>query len=173
MSSAGIIQSYGLFWRTEDVFWQTFKKRELLGVPRGARTSQPTNFSERVGIYVLYEGHRMIYVGQTGAGQNRLFQRLRTHTRDVYADRWDHFSWFGLRRPIRNGGLSSERMRAVSSIAKALDHMEAVLIAAAEPSLNKQGGRFGRNVRRFIQVRDERLGPTDSEMLRDLWDQSR
>jgi hypothetical protein len=158
MSSAGIIQSYGLFWRTEDVFWQTFKKRELLGVPRGARTSQPTNFSEQVGIYVLYEGHRMIYVG---------------HTRDVYADRWDHFSWFGLRRPIRNGGLSSERMRAVSSIAKALDHMEAVLIAAAEPSLNKQGGRFGRNVRRFIQVRDERLGPTDSEMLRDLWDQSR
>lgn len=51
----------------------------------------------------------------------------------------------------------------------ALNHIEAVLIASAEPSLNKQGGRFGKSAKRYLQIRDGRLGPTESEMLRELW----
>jgi len=166
---AGIIQCYGLFWRKDCVYWNASSKARLLGVPARAKTAVPTDFHEQVGIYVLYEGHQMIYVGQTGSGKRKLFSRLKAHTRDVLANRWDHFSWFGLRRPISNGNLSTEKLRTSAGMATALNHIEAVLISAAEPALNKQGGRFGKNAKRFLQIRDDRLGPTESEMIRQLW----
>ena len=169
MAASAIIQCYGLFWRREDVYWKASTNALLMGVPGNARTSEPTDFHEQIGIYVLYEGHQMIYVGQTGSGERKLYSRLKAHTKDSLAGRWDHFSWFGLRRPIGKGNLSTETIRASASISIALNHIEAVLIAASEPSLNKQGGRFGKNVRRFLQLRDERLGPTEQEMLRQLW----
>lgn len=97
---SGIIQCYGLFWREEDVFWGAGRTRgQLLGVPARLRTATPTDFRQQVGIYVLYSGHQMIYVGQTGSGKRKLFSRLKAHRRDSLADRWDRFSWFGLRRP--------------------------------------------------------------------------
>ena len=34
--------------------------------------------------------------------------------------------------------------------------------------MNGQGGRFGENVTRYQQVRDQRLGPSTHEMLRKL-----
>ena len=46
--------------------------------------------------------------------------------------------------------------------------MEAILIAAAEPSLNKKGGSFGRR-RRYMQFRDEDLGSTQSEMIKVIY----
>ena len=36
-----------------------------------------------------------------------------------------------------------------------LDHIEAVLIAAAEPFRNKQGGRFGKDVTHYRQYKGE------------------
>ena len=47
-------------------------------------------------------------------------------------------------------------------------NLMAVLIAAAEPPLNRQGGTFGRGVGRYLQVRDERLGLSEEQMLRRL-----
>lgn len=121
---------------------------------------------------MLYKGHDIIYVGQAGARNSKLFGRLKNHRKDFLANRWDRFSWFGLRRVLSSGKLSTETDRAKASIATALNHIEAVLIAAAEPSLNKQGGRFGRNTVRFLQSRDERLGPTQEQMLRAVWQRS-
>jgi hypothetical protein len=60
--------------------------------------------------------------------------------------------------------------KARSSFEVALNQIEAVMIASAEPSLNKQGGRFGKN-RKFLQVRDERLGPTQEEMIKSVYEQ--
>ena len=46
----------------------------------------------------------------------------------------------------------------------------AILIAATEPSLNLQQERFGKDAVRYLQVRDEeRLPPTQEQMLRDVW----
>ena len=61
-------------------------------------------------------------------------------------------------------------MRAKSSFEIALNQIEAALIASAEPSLNKQGGQFCKN-RKFLQVRDERLGPTEKEMIKFVYEQ--
>jgi len=167
---AGIIQAYGLFWSEENVHWGRGRQRgTLLGVPAGARTSDPIDFRDQVGIYILYEGHQMIYVGQTGAGAQRLFKRLKKHRNDSLVKRWDHFSWFGLRRVNQSGNLSTENLRASASIAVTLNHIEAVLIAAAEPILNNQGGRFGKHAKRYLQKRDDHLGPTHEEMITELW----
>src|SRR5712692_8366035 len=109
---AGIIQSYGLFWLSDNVFWGRGRQGgELLGVPARAVSSKPIDFREQIGIYVLYSGHQMIYVGQTGSKNQRLFTRLKLHQRDALARRWDHFSWFGLRRVLEKGKLSIETDR--------------------------------------------------------------
>jgi hypothetical protein len=167
-----IIQSYGLFWDVENVYWgRGSNPGSLLGVPARARSSVPVDFREQIGIYVLYQDHRIVYVGQAGSGRKRLFKRLRDHRKDHLANRWNKFSWFGLRRALASGELAAEKIRATASLNTALNHIEAVLISATEPSHNKQGGRFGKGtgVLKYIQYRDERLGPTEKQMLRDLW----
>ena len=74
---ADVIQSYGLFWREADVFWGAGRQKgELLGVPARRRRSMPIGFREQIGIW-LYDGHQMVYVGQTGSGKKqRLFSLL-------------------------------------------------------------------------------------------------
>ncbi len=169
----GIIQSYGLFWKEEDVFWgRGNQPGAIFGVPARARSSEPVDFRRQIGIYVLYSGHNVIYVGQTGSKDQRLLNRLKRHRKDVLADRWDHFSWFGLRRVLNSGQLSTEKLRAGAKVSAALDHMEAILIAATEPPLNRQGGRFGKGTVRYLQVRDSRLGLTENRMLLELWRRS-
>lgn len=170
---ADIVQSYGLFWKVDNVFWGAGSNPgALLAVSARARRSEPVDFRDQVGIYILYNGHRMIYVGQAGSGKRGkrfLFKRLRSHRRDVLAGRWDAFSWFGLRRVLKNGRLSKVNRRSRSPLSATLNHMEAVLIAGAEPTLNRQAGRFGRDATRYLQLRDERLGLTDQQMVRQMW----
>ena len=167
-----LIQAYGLFWNESDVYWgQGRQAGSLLGRPFRARTASPSDFREQIGIYVLSKDHDIVYVAQAGAKNQRLFGRLRSHRKDTLGRRWNKFSWFGLRRPLANGGLSTENLRASASRASALNHIEAVLIATSEPTLNRQGGRFGkqRGILRYAQVRDSRLGPTRDEMLRAVY----
>ncbi len=165
-----ITRSYGLFWLADEIYWgKGVHRGELLGVPASARSSVPVDFRDQIGIYVLYMGDQMIYVGQTGSGSHRLLVRLKNHRRGMLFGRWDRFSWFGLRAPLKNGKLSNETIRAGASIASVLNHMEAILIASAEPVLNRQGGRFGSAVKKFLQVRDPRLGPTTEEMIKEMW----
>ena len=75
-----------------------------------------------------------------------------------------------IRVDLASGSLSKVNARARSTAATTLDQIEAVLIAAAEPALNRQGGRFGKR-RRYLQVRDERLGLTQSEMIQSIYDE--
>jgi hypothetical protein len=103
----------------------------------------------------------------------RLFDRLKQHTRDQLADRWSRFSWFGVRAVNQNGQLRVENMAAHAEMGDVLNHIEGILIASAEPPHNRQGGRFGEDVEQFLQDRDERLGPEPNVMLRDVWKQSK
>ena len=65
----------------------------LLGVQQTGST--PVNFTEQVGVYVLYDVHRPVYVGRVT--EPRIGIRLFDHTRDRLTGRWDRFSWFGVR----------------------------------------------------------------------------
>lgn len=156
-----LISNYGLFWRADNVFWgwQNNDGR-LLGVPANNLRAEQVDFGERTGIYVLYSDYDIIYIGQTGNADQKLLKRLRQHRRDPLADRWNQFSWFGLRQVLITRKLKKERMTAMKSrTADVLNHIEAILIYAAEPRLNRQGGRFGENVEQFLQRRDDKLKP--------------
>lgn len=156
-----LIRNYGLFWELNNVFWgRPGVRGHLQGVPK-KRSAYPVDFRNQQGVYILYDSSsRMVYVGQSGANaEQRLFDRLKQHTVDHLADRWTIFSWFGVRSVNFSGKLRVEWAAARTDISDVLNHTEAILIYASAPSLNKQGGPFGRNVEQYFQHRDDRLGP--------------
>jgi hypothetical protein len=165
-----LIQNYGLFWNASNVFWGAGKKAgRLLGVPATNTTATPTDFREQSGVYVLYADYDLVYVGQVGSGKQKLLTRLKQHTRDSLAGRWNKFSWFGVRWVKKNNELANEADGKHSTHTEVLNHIEAILIHAAEPKQNRQGGRFGEDVVQFLQMRDERLGPTREDIIHDIW----
>lgn len=166
-----LIRNMGLFWRLDNVYWDAGTQTgKLLGVDSKKVSSGPVDFSDQIGVYCLYAGYSLVYVGQVGSGNQRLFIRLKQHCKDDLAGRWDRFSWFGT-RPLTPKGdrlTKVEKGKFHPALDVVLNHIEGILIQAAEPPLNGQDGRFGSGVTRFLQVRDTRLGATDSELLRAL-----
>ena len=160
------ILNLGARWRARDVWWSSDPKNaKLLGVKAKALRGPLANFAHQSGIYVLYADFTPIYVGQAN---KRLFSRLKLHLlHDDLAGRWDRFSWFGFRKVV--GGntpkLSKPGVKFSISTNQLLDHLEAMMIHAFEPALNGQEGRFGRGVVRYKQVRDDRLGPGDRDLI--------
>ncbi len=88
-----MIRTYGLFWKVEEVFWG---KKNNPGSLFGSRTQSAkdvtVDFREQRGIYALYADYNLIYVGQTGSGNDRLFNRLKLHQSDHLVERWNRFS---------------------------------------------------------------------------------
>jgi hypothetical protein len=172
-----LICNYGLFWRKDWIHWgRGSNPGHLCGLKVGAKTGEPVDFREQQGVYCLYdESFKLVYVGQAG-GKNdqRLLQRLKQHREDAVSERWSRCSWFGIRQVIGNGKLKAEKEVAHPEIGDVLNHIEAILIAAAEPVHNRQGGKFGENVEQYLQHRDtENLGPDIEQMVRDLWKSSK
>lgn len=164
-----LVRSIGLFWREDYVFWGSGNQSgTLLGVPSNATTSDVIDFREQIGVYALYADYQLVYVGQAGTGEATIFSRLKHHRKNDLAGRWNKFSWFGIRSVMKNGGLYTKTGKIHPNVSDVLNHIEAILIHTAEPPMNGQGGRFGEKVTRFLQVRDERLGPSDREMLQLL-----
>jgi len=171
-----LIQNYGLFWRRGDVFWGRPKvSGHLKGYPARA-PFRIVDFREQQGVYCLYDdGFKLVYVGQAGANDDqRLFVRLRQHNKDALADRWSRFSWYGMRWVKKNAPeLANEVTATHTKPGDILNHIEAILISAAEPPHNRQGGRFGNEVVQFLQYRDaDQLGPDQFHMVREMWKNS-
>ncbi|TAJ93635.1 MAG: GIY-YIG nuclease family protein [Gammaproteobacteria bacterium] len=151
-SAQSLIATAGFFWDAEHVTWGgKNKKGKLEGVPSSAKKACPIDFSDQVGIYVLYAEYKIVYVGQTGKGRQALLKRLRAHRTDDLAGRWDKFSWFGVRRVLKNGTLSKKNAVFHPSLIDVLDQVEGILIHSAEPPLNRQQGRLKKKVTRYLQ----------------------
>ena len=167
-----LIRSIGLFWKRQNVYWRSAAVNgRLLGVAKNKKGSGAINFRDQIGVYVLYAEYEMVYIGSTGSDEASLYRRLKTHTRNDLSDRWDRFSWFGIRWVTKSGKLSEISQNVRPTASQAIEHMEAILIHAAEPPLNRQGGKFGSAVTRFLQERDSlKLGPTPEQMIKDVWE---
>lgn len=164
-----LVRTIGLFWREDNVYWGAGSQPgALYGVPFNATTIEPIDFRDQIGVYALYADYQLVYVGQAGAGDQTIFSRLKQHRKNDLAGRWNRFSWFGVLRVLANGDLSSKTDALHPELPGVLNHIEAILIHAAEPPMNGQGGRFGESVTRYQQIRDERLGPSQHEMLQAL-----
>ncbi len=127
-----IISSFGMFWRKDAVEWTAAPK--LLGMQQIGAT--PVDFCSQIGIYLLYDGREVIYVGRTT--DRPLGRRLYEHTFDRMSARWDRFSWFGL-LPVSDTGVLG-RLPAKYEAAKLIPALEAILIEALEPRQNRKRG---------------------------------
>ena len=161
------VRNFGHFWNRENVIWGTRGKGNqgsLSGYRTVSRVVRVTDFRDQIGIYVLFDEKReVVYIGQTGSGERRLFLRLRDHTRDHLRDRWSYFSWFGFRQ-VKNGGDLSEAQKPGAKIqgngSDALDEIESILLQLFEPRLNKQGPRWGKTEEYLQYVEfDEEIDP--------------
>lgn len=165
-----LICTYGLFWRADNVFWgRPRNSGSLWGVPAAEKSFGKVEFREQAGIYALYSDYDLIYVGQTGGKGQKLMARLSQHRKKDLAGRWNMFSWFGTRSVLDTGALKAEKVNASSTHQATLNHLEAILIYVAEPALNRQGGKWGAGVEQYLQFRDERLGLSVPEMVKDIW----
>jgi hypothetical protein len=127
-----IITSFGMFWRKEAVEWTATPK--LLGMQQIGAT--PADFYKQLGIYLLYDGREVIYVGRTT--DRPLGRRLYEHTIDRMSARWDRFSWFGLLPVSDKGEIGS--LPETYGAAKLIPALEAILIEALEPRQNRKRG---------------------------------
>lgn len=127
-----IVSSFGMFWRREAVQWVATPK--LLGMQQLGAT--PVDFNKQLGIYLLYDGREVIYIGRST--DRPLGRRLYEHTLDRLAARWDRFSWFGL-LPVSESGQLGE-LPATFEAVKMIPALEAILIEALEPRQNRKRG---------------------------------
>lgn len=128
----GLIQCLGMYWKSENVEWKNSPK--ILG--QATPKSDTINFSEQIGIYLLHDRDKVVYVGRVD--EMRLGQRLFEHTKDRLNARWDRFSWFGLRPVSEAGALGvADTKIDFNSVMAAL---EAILIESLEPPQNRRRG---------------------------------
>ena len=137
----GAINAFGMYWRRDWIDWE---KPELVGRQEGADLN--VNFNDQIGVYLLYDRDRVIYIGRA---EDRLIARLSAHTAGRFASRWDRFSWFGL-RPVQEEGVLGDAGETWER-SDVIETMEAILIESVEPSQNrKRGDNLGDN--EFVQV---------------------
>lgn len=134
-----LVPSYGMYWMREAINWESVPK--LLGVE--STGASPIDLSEMRGIYMLYDGREVIYVGQ--AIDRPLIKRLSEHTKNRLATRWNRFSWFGLDSVHPGSGKIEKQIENFNSDLHSLANvLEGILIEGLEPRQNrKQGDNFG------------------------------
>jgi len=137
-SNSKIINAFGIYWNRTLVHWKSATP-DLFGIQQiGAKE---VNFKEQKGIYLLHDTRETIYVGQ--AIEQSLGKRLKDHTTDRLAGRWDRFSWFGFYPVNEDGKLNLDAQFNDFTIQHLGDILEAILIESIEPRQNrKQGNSF-------------------------------
>jgi len=121
-----------MFWRRDAIEWASAPR--VLGMQQiGA---QPVDFQGQLGIYLLYDGREVIYVGR--ATDRPLGRRLYEHTADRLSSRWDRFSWFGV-LPVSETGELGKLPESYLGM-KIIPAIEAILIEALEPRQNRKRG---------------------------------
>ncbi|MCJ8505265.1 hypothetical protein MRU69_10390 [Kocuria flava] len=146
----GLVTSFGMFWRRDQVDWSRGNRSRVLGHQAG--NDKEIDFAGQIGVYLLHDGARTVYVGRVS--KPRLGHRLFEHTKDRLSGRWDRFSWFGL-RPVLSKGVLGDAA-ASFGVDLVVATMEAVLIEGLEPPQNRRQGD-GMTGQEYQQAVDEQL----------------
>ena len=154
----GIVTAFGMYWDRSYVDWDPTRPK-LLG--QQSKNSDEVDFSDQIGVYLLYDRREIVYVGQSNDERKHssIGQRLKLHTKNRLRSRWDRFSWFGL-KPVAKGaptaldnGVGAGQNGASKAV---IDVMEAVLIEAIEPRQNRRQGEYFRGLE-YLQVEDSQI----------------
>jgi hypothetical protein len=151
----GALRAFGMFWQRDRVLWSG--KPKLLG--RQQLGAADVDFSDQVGVYLLHDRDRVIYVGRAS---DTLYARLKAHTTDRMAGRWDRFSWFGLRSVGNDGSLLEPSAAWTHTVV--IETMEALLIESLEPPLNRKRGDNFSGVE-YLQIDDPQFEKLRKEQL--------
>lgn len=143
----GALTSLGMFWSRDRVKWQT--RGRLLG--RQDPKAADVDFANQIGIYLLHDRDRVIYVGRA---TESIYARLYAHTSDRLQSRWDRFSWFGLRPISENGELQKVNVSWKENTV--IETLEAALIEALEPVQNRKRGDSFAAIE-FLQSEDPQI----------------
>lgn len=127
----GALRAFGMFWERGRVEWSG--KPRILG--QQSEGAVEVDFADQVGVYLLHDRDRVIYVGRADV---TLHSRLKAHTTDRLGGRWDRFSWFGLRAVGEDGTLTDAASDWTHKVV--IETMEALLIESMEPPLNRRRG---------------------------------
>ncbi|WP_284455822.1 hypothetical protein [Alloalcanivorax xenomutans] len=134
-----LIRAYGSYWNPDIVNWGSVgagNQGQLLGKVKINNHAHTIDFWEAVGIYVLHDQFKAVYVGK--AVGTLLGPRMRTHLTDRFAGRWDMFSWFSLSTiNTTNPGLRAPGTRQVNA-QTLIDTLEALSIGIVDPPLNRR-----------------------------------
>lgn len=152
-----VISAFGMFWQRENVVWR--RRPQLLGAAHV--DAKPVDFTEQFGIYLLYDGREVIYVGR--AMKRALGTRLFEHTQDRLSARWDRFSWFGLRGVNQDGTLAPLDHHTYEP-EQLIPALEAILIEAVEPRQNRKRGD-DLALSEYIQLRDPEIEAQERHQL--------
>ena len=161
-----IINAYGIYWNRELVHWKSTP--DLLGIQQVGASD--VNFKEQIGIYLLQDGRETIYVGQ--AIKQPLGIRLKEHTTDRLAGRWDRFSWFGFFPVNENGKLNLEAKFKEFTIHNLGDILEAILIESLEPRQNRKQGNSFQGIEYLQKEAPENKKRQTEQLLRELMDKT-
>lgn len=158
-----MIKNNGLHWYIERVFWG---RAQVSGTLKGAASrsakAKAVDFGNQRGIYALYADYELVYVGQTGASNDRLFNRLKAHKGDHLSESWNRFSWFGTQWVTKGGVLSADTAAVGGRVEATLNILAAVSIAKSEPRLNLQRGKWS-DATRYFQCWERANGDTAAE----------
>jgi hypothetical protein len=157
VEETGALRAFGMFWQRDSVSWSGAPK--LFG--RQSAGATDVNFADQIGVYLLHDRERVIYVGRAS---DALFARLKAHTADRLGGRWDRFSWFGLRGVEDDGRLSDSKVPWSQDVV--IETMEALLIESLEPPLNRRRGDNLSSVE-YIQATDPQIELAKRKALLD------
>jgi hypothetical protein len=118
------VTSKGILWRRDSCRINS-TKMQLLGIQNPKDLTQYIEFTDQIGIYILYLDTQPIYVGQ--ALRQSLGMRLKQHTTDRFQYRWNRFSWFGI-KTIGNDKMLVEFNEQGYSTEALINGLEGVLI---------------------------------------------
>ena len=169
----GIVNSYGIHWSVDAVDWGGHKWR-LEGEAKIKGQTHICNFREDVGIYALYEGRDLMYVGL--AHGTPLGQELYNRQGSRFAGRWDAFSWFGLgnrQNDIERKNTDKKKYKTVKAPKSRIlqpgaliKDLEALMIMLTNPPLNRRHESFKKAVE-FEQIGQDHI-QTDRQLLRKM-----
>jgi len=161
-ADTGVVRALGMFWLRSNVHWKA--NPQLLG--RQQFGADPVDFCKQRGVYLLYDGREVIYVGR--AIDRALGQRLYEHTYDRLNGRWDRFSWFGLYEATDTGLINETVGKHDGN--EIVTAFEAILIESLEPAQNRRRGD-SLNAVEFMQARDPELDRRQMrKMIQELLD---
>ena len=181
---SGVFFSVGIGWSPELVGWGAPGReptREMLGCWRGKldgkrgrltddqRTKQTLNVWNFPGVYALYRGDALIYVGQGQPIGDRL---LAHHRADGLVGRWDSFSWFSVTPLVDSSGTLAAGAPidpgAPITMQRLLDELEAFAIHVGGPMENRQLPDHGDDVWVLHQARSQYADPTMADLVKEV-----